>query len=36
VLVLFPVTQDAFDKRKSLTVTLENYDRQPMVIAEKP
>jgi len=36
VLVLFPVTQDAFDKRKSLTVTLENYDRRPMVIAEKP
>jgi len=36
VLVLFPVTQDAFDKRKSLTVTLENYDRRPMVIVEKP
>ncbi|HYY68452.1 MAG TPA: hypothetical protein VE734_01865 [Terriglobales bacterium] len=35
VLVSFPVAQDAFDKRKSLTVTLENYDRRPMVIAEK-
>ena len=36
VLVLFPVKQEAFDKRKSLTVTLENYDRRPMVIAETP
>jgi len=36
VLVSFPVTQDAFEKRKALTVTLENYDRQPMVIAETP
>jgi hypothetical protein len=35
VLVSFPVSKDAFDKRKSLTVTLENYDRRPMVIAEK-
>jgi len=35
VLVSFPVNKDAFDKRKSLTVTLENYDRRPMVIAEK-
>jgi hypothetical protein len=35
VLVSFPVGKDAFDKRKSLTVTLENYDRSPMVIAEK-
>ena len=36
VLVSFPVTQEAFDKRKSLAVTLENYDRQPMVIKETP
>ena len=35
VLVSFPVSKDAFDKRKSLTVTLENYDRRPLVIAEK-
>jgi hypothetical protein len=35
VLVSFPVGKDAFDKRKSLTVTLENYDRRPMVIVEK-
>jgi hypothetical protein len=35
VLVSFPVAKDAFDKRKSLTVTLENYDRKPLVIAEK-
>jgi len=35
VLVSFPVGKDAFDKRKALTVTLENYDRQPMVIPEK-
>jgi hypothetical protein len=35
VLVSFPVARDAFDKRKSLTVTLENYDRKPLVIAEK-
>jgi hypothetical protein len=35
VLVSFPVSKDGFDKRKSLTVTLENYDRQPLVIAEK-
>ncbi len=35
VLVLFPVAKDAFDKRKSLTVTLENYDRRPLVVAEK-
>lgn len=35
VLVSFPVAKDAFDKRKSLTVTLENYDRRPMVITER-
>jgi hypothetical protein len=35
VLVSFPVAKDAFDQRKSLTVTLENYDRRPMVISEK-
>lgn len=35
VLVSFPVGKDGFDKRKSLTVTLESYDRRPMVIAEK-
>ena len=35
VLVSFPISKDAFDKRKSLTVTLENYDRRPLVIAEK-
>ena len=36
VLVLFPVNQGVFDKRKSLIVTLENYDRRPMIIAETP
>jgi hypothetical protein len=35
VLVSFPVGKDKFDQRKSLTVTLESYDRRPMVIAEK-
>jgi hypothetical protein len=35
VLVSFPVSKDAFDKRKVLSVTLENYDRRPLVIAEK-
>lgn len=35
VLVSFPVSGDSFDKRKSLSVTLENYDRRPLVIAEK-
>ena len=35
VLVSFPVAQDTFGKRKSLSVTLENYDRRPMVIEEK-
>lgn len=35
VLVSFPVNKEAFDKRQSLSVTLENYDRQPLVIAEK-
>jgi len=34
VLVSFPVGKDAFDQRKSLAVTLENYDRQPLVIPE--
>ena len=33
VLVSFPVGKDKFDQRKSLTVTLESYDRRPMVIA---
>jgi hypothetical protein len=35
VLVSFPVAKEAFDKRQSLSVTLENYDRRPMVITEK-
>ena len=35
VLVSFPVSKDVFDKRKSLAVALENYDRRPLVIAEK-
>ncbi|MGC2321878.1 MAG: hypothetical protein WA463_04530 [Terriglobales bacterium] len=35
VLVSFPVGKDKFDQRKSLTVTLESYDRRPMIIAEK-
>jgi hypothetical protein len=35
VLVVFPVSKDAFDKRKSLAVTIENYDRRELVIAEK-
>lgn len=35
LLVSFPVSREAFENRKSLSVTLENYDRRPMVIAEK-
>jgi len=35
VLVSFPVSKEAFDKRKSLAVTLESYDRRPLTIAEK-
>jgi hypothetical protein len=35
VLVVFPVSKDAFDKRKSLAVTIENYDRKELVIAER-
>ncbi|HSA92031.1 MAG TPA: hypothetical protein VLE48_03400 [Terriglobales bacterium] len=31
----FPVNRESFDQRKSLTVTLDLYDRTPLVIAEK-
>ncbi len=35
VLVSFPVSKDAFDKRRSLSVIVDNYDRKPLVIGEK-
>jgi len=34
VLVSFPVNKEAFEKRKSLAVTIENYDQRPTVIVE--
>lgn len=34
MIVAFPVNKEAFDKRKGLSVTLEAYDRRPMVIEE--
>jgi hypothetical protein len=36
VLFGFPVSKDAFDKRESLSVTVEPYDSRPMVLSEKP
>jgi len=35
VLVSFPISQEKFDRRQSLSVTLECYDRRPMVMVEK-
>jgi len=34
IMVVFPVTQDAFDKRKSLSVTVQPYDQRPVVITK--
>ncbi len=34
ILVSFPVTKDAFDHRKSLTVTIQPYDRVPLVLTK--
>jgi hypothetical protein len=31
----FPVSRESFDQRKSLTVTLDLYDRTPLVVGEK-
>jgi len=35
VLVSFPVTKEQFDARKELTVTIEPYDQNPIVLREK-
>ncbi len=35
LLFAFPVTRESFDRRKSLTLTLNLYDRTPLVIREK-
>lgn len=35
IIVSFPVTKDAFDKRKSVTVTVQPYDRQLPVVLTK-
>lgn len=35
VLVSFPVTQQQFDTRKGLSVTIEPYDQSPIVLREK-
>jgi hypothetical protein len=32
IMVSFPVTKDAFDKRKSIAVTLTPYDEIPLTI----
>ena len=34
IMVSFPVTQDAFDKRKSLSVTIQPYDQRAVVITK--
>jgi len=34
VLVSFPVTRQAFDQRQSLTVTIDAYDRGPLVLRQ--
>jgi hypothetical protein len=36
VVFAFPVSKQVFDARKNFTVTLDLYDRSPVVIAEKP
>ncbi len=35
VMFAFPVSRESFDQRKSFTVTLELYDRTPLVLSEK-
>ena len=35
VMFAFPVSRESFDQRKSLTVTVELYDRTPLVLTEK-
>jgi hypothetical protein len=35
IIVAFPISKDQFDKRESLTVTIEPYDQKPIVIGEK-
>jgi len=35
IIVAFPVAKDQFEKRESLTITIEPYDQKPIVIAEK-
>jgi hypothetical protein len=35
IIVSFPVSKDAFDKRKSVTVTVQPYDRQLPVVLTK-
>ncbi len=35
VLVTFPITQQQFEARKDLTVTIEPYDQKPIVLHEK-
>jgi hypothetical protein len=34
IMVSFPATQDAFDKRKSLSVTIQPYDQRAVVITK--
>jgi hypothetical protein len=34
IVVSFPITKDDFDHRKSLTVTVDAYDQQPLVITK--
>jgi hypothetical protein len=34
IMVGFPVTQDAFDKRKSLSVTIQPYDQRALVLTK--
>ncbi len=35
VLVTFPITQQQFDERRDLTVTIEPYDQNPIVLHDK-
>jgi hypothetical protein len=35
VMFAFPVSRESFDQRKPLTVTVELYDRKPLVLVEK-
>jgi hypothetical protein len=34
IMVGFPVTQDGFDKRKALSVTIQPYDQRPLVLTK--